>query len=86
MLFIVIAVQVLFLMCMPAHEARRILYAENKNVMKNYEDKLFWAVQQGEASLNVPNPATTGDISSSMISHKALFATDHNIDVSPLPF
>ena len=57
MLFIVIAVQVLFLMCMPAHEARRILYAENKNVMKNYEDKLFWAVQQGEASLNVPNPA-----------------------------
>ena len=31
MLFIVIALQVLFLMCMPAHEARRILYAENKN-------------------------------------------------------
>lgn len=30
MLFIVIALQVLFLMCMPAHEARRILYAENK--------------------------------------------------------
>ena len=86
MLFIVIAVQVLFLVCLPAHEARRILYAENKNVINNYPDKLFWEVQQGEASLNVPNPATTGDISSSMISQKALFATDHNIDVSPLPF
>ena len=52
MLFIVIAVQVLFLMCMPAHEARRILYAENKNVMKNYEDKLFWAVQCGHRAVS----------------------------------
>ena len=51
--------------------------------MKNYEDKLFWAVQQGEASLNVPNPATTGDISSSMISQMALFVPDHNIYVFP---
>ena len=60
MLFIVIAVQVLFLMCMPAHEARRILYVENKNVMKNYEDKLFWAVQQGEVTQDKQNKIDAG--------------------------
>ena len=45
MLFIVIALQVLFLMCMPAHEAiGEFSMQTTKNVMKNYEDKLFCAI------------------------------------------
>ena len=68
---------VLLLLCFPAQEARTIQQGQNQNKMYNYKDKLFGAVQQCEAPLNVPNipTKTTGDIASnsSMIIQKALF-------------
>ena len=70
-------VLVLFLMCMPAYEARTISHGQNQNLMKNYKEKLIGAVQQGEEALSyVSNPT-------SIMSQKDLIVTDHTIDVSP---
>ena len=72
----VTVVLVLFLMCMPADEARTISHGQSQNMMKNYKDKLIGAVHQGEEALPyVSNPT-------SMMSQKALIVTDHTIDVS----
>ena len=76
MVLTVTVVLVLSLMCMPSMEARTIPHGQ---------DKLFEAVKQGEAPPHLPNiPAVTGDIPSPMITQKALFVTDHNVDVSPV--
>ena len=73
----VTVVLVLFLMCMPAYEARTISHGQNQNLMKNYKEKLIGAVQQGEEAVPyVSNPT-------SIMSQKDLIVTDHTIDVSP---
>lgn len=67
----------LFLMCMPLHEAREIPHGRNQDMLSNYKNKLVGAVQQGEALPYVPNP-------SSIMNQKALHITDRTIDeVSP---
>ena len=76
-LLIIIAVPMLFLMCMPLHEARETPNGRNQDMLSNYKNKLVGAVQQGEAPPYVPNP-------SSIMNQKALYVTDHTIDdVSP---
>ena len=75
MIVIIIVVPVLFLTIIPAHEARTISHGQNQNMMNNCKDKLIGAIQQGQAPPYVPNP-------SSMVRQKALFVTDHTIDVS----
>ena len=76
---IIVVVPVLFLIVIPAHEARTISHGQNQNqnqnMMNNCKDKLIGAIQQGQAPPYVPNP-------SSMVRQKALFVTDHTIDVS----
>ena len=76
-ILIIIVVPVLFLSIIPTHEARTISLGknQNQNMMNNYKDKLIGAIQQGQAPPYVPNP-------SSMVRQKALFVTDHTIDVS----
>ena len=74
-ILIIIVVPVLFLSIIPAHEARTISHGQNQNLMNNCKDKLIGAIQQGQAPPYVPNP-------SSMVRQKALFVTDHTIDVS----
>ncbi|KAF3948564.1 hypothetical protein CMV_025456 [Castanea mollissima] len=76
-ILIIIVVPVLFLTIIPAHEARIISHGknQNQNMMNNYKDKLIGAIQQDQAPPYVPNP-------SSMMRQKALFVTNHTIDVS----
>ena len=74
---IIIVVPVLFLTIIPAHEARTISHGQNQNMMNNCKDKLIGAIQQRQAPPYVSNL-------SSMMRQKALFVTDHTIDVSPL--
>ena len=74
---IIIVVPVLFLTIIPAHEARTISHGQNQNMMNNCKDKLIRAIQQRQAPPYVSNL-------SSMMRQKALFVTDHTIDVSPL--
>ena len=76
-ILIIIVVPVLFLSIIPAHEARTISLGknQNQNMMNNYKDKLIGAIQQGQAPPYVPNPSL-------MVRQKALFVTDHTIDVS----
>ena len=47
----VTVVLVLFLMCMPAHEARIISHGQNQNMMKNHKNKLIGAVSVNFLSL-----------------------------------
>ena len=74
---IIIVVPVLFLTIIPAHEARTISHGQNQNMMNNCKDKLIGTIQQRQALPYVSNP-------SSMMRQKALFVTNHTIDVSPL--
>ena len=76
-LLIIIAVPMLFLMCMPIHEASEIPLGRNQDMMGNYKNKLVGAEQRNDAPPYVPNP-------SSIMNQKALYVTDHTIDdVSP---
>ena len=73
-----VAVFFFFLMSiLPAREAIRVPHGEKQIMMKNYKDQFFGSVQKGQVPPYVLKP-------SPMMSQKALFVTDHNVDVSPL--